>query len=102
MIYNFEEFNDNKLIREGVFNVLKARRQIMKLQGEVIDEYEKLIDENPKKFNDGKSVLKAVEDFARQKYKEIVNADGAMSFSQWWKDFERANSYMLDRTIFLK
>lgn len=102
MIYNFEEFNDNKLISEGVFSVLKARRQITKLQGEVIDAYEKLIDENPKKFNDGKSVLKEVEDFAFQKYKEIVTADGAMSFSQWWKDFEKANSYMLDRTIFLK
>jgi hypothetical protein len=29
-----------------------------------------------------------------------VTAEGALSFVQWWEDFEKAHTYMLDRTIF--
>ena len=74
----------------------------MKLQGAVVDEYERLIEENPKQFKKGEDVLKAVEDFAFKAYKKLVTVDGAMSYNQWWKEFKKANEYMLDKTVFSK
>lgn len=102
MIQSFEQFkqNDSESMNEGLLDALKTRKQIVKLQGTVVDEYERLIEEDPKRFRSGRDVLAAVKQFASKAYKEIVTAEGALSFSQWWGDFEKAHTYMLDRTIF--
>ena len=102
MIKTFEQFKNNEPVEEGLLDAFKTRNQLVKLQGVVADEYEKMLEENPKLFHDGKSVLRAVEVFAKDKYKEIVTAKDAMRFDEWWADFEKAHSYMLDRTIFKK
>lgn len=102
MIKTFEQFKNDTPVEEGLFDVFKTRKQIVKLQGVVADEYERLMEEEPKRFHDGKSVLKAVEQFAHKAYDEIVTAEDALSFPQWWADFEKAHSYMLDKTIFNK
>jgi hypothetical protein len=100
-IKTFEQFkNDNKPMNEGLIDMLKARKEILKLQSVVCDEYERLLQEDPKRFHDGKSVLKAVKDFALEAYDKIVKSEDALSFSQWWEKFEKSNSYMLDNTIF--
>ena len=100
-IKTFEQFkNENKPMNEGLIDMLKARKEILKLQGVVCDEYERLLQENPKKYKDGKSVLKAVEKFAQEAYEKIVKSEDALSFSQWWEKFEKSNSYMLDNTVF--
>lgn len=100
-IKTFEQFkNDNKPMNEGLIDMLKARKEILKLQSVVCDEYEKLLQDNPKKYQDGKSVLKAVKDFALEAYNKIVKSEDALSFSQWWEKFEKSNSYMLDNTVF--
>lgn len=41
MIQTFEQFkqNNNEAIHEGLLNALKTRKQIVKLQGTVVDEY---------------------------------------------------------------
>ena len=102
-IKSFEEFSSElNHIDEGLFDALKARKEIVKLQGAVTDEYEKLLQENPKKYKDGKSVLRAVEDFAKEAYKKIVKSEEAISFDDWWESFAKSNVYMLDRTVFLK
>lgn len=102
-IKSFEEFRGElNHIDEGLFDALKARKEIVKLQGAVTDEYEKLLQENPKKYKDGKSVLRAVEDFAKEAYKKIVKSEEAISFDDWWESFAKSNVYMLDRTVFLK
>lgn len=103
MIKSFEEFNSNTTtVEEGLFGAFKVRKQILEVQRQVVEAYEKLIEENPEKFKNGESVLKAVEQFARNAYKKIVTEKDALSFSQWWKDFEKSQSYLLDRTIFNK
>jgi hypothetical protein len=100
-IKTFEQFkNENKPMNEGLIDMLKARKEILKLQSVVCDEYERLLQEDPKKYQDGKSVLRAVEKFAQEAYKKIVKSEDALSFSQWWEKFEKSNSYMLDNTIF--
>ena len=106
-IKSFEEFkNDNSVkpevetVDEGLINAIKARKEILKLQSVVCDEYEKLLQNNPKKYQDGKSVLKAVEKFAQEAYKKIVKSEDALSFEDWWEKFEKSNSYMLDNTVF--
>jgi hypothetical protein len=100
-IKTFEQFkNENKPMNEGLIDMLKARKEILKLQSVVCDEYERLLQENPKKYKDGKSVLKAVEKFAQEAYEKIVKSEDALSFSQWWEKFEKSNSYMLDNTVF--
>jgi len=97
MIKTFDEF-----INEGLFGAIKGKKQILKVQGLVADEYERLIQEDPSKFKDGKSVLKAVEAFAADAYKKTVTAEGALTFPQWWEEFAKAHEYMLDRTVFNK
>lgn len=97
MIKTFDKF-----INEGLFGAIKGRKQILKVQGLVADEYERLMEEDPNRFKDGKSVLKAVEAFAADAYKKTVTAEDALTFEQWWKDFTKAHIYMLDRTVFNK
>lgn len=100
-IKSFEQFSSElNHIDEGLFDAFKARKEIVKLQGVVTDEYEKLLQEDPKKYQDGKSVLKAVEKFAQEAYKKIVKSEDALSFEDWWEKFEKSNSYMLDNTVF--
>ena len=100
-IKSFEQFSSElNHIDEGLFDAFKARKEIVKLQGIVTDEYEKLLQEDPKKYKDGKSVLKAVEKFAQEAYKKIVKSEDALSFEDWWEKFEKSNSYMLDNTVF--
>ena len=100
MIKTFDEFNNTSTIEEGFFDTLKARKQIIEVQSIVADAYEKLIQDEPKRFNSGKSVMKAIKSFAMNTYKKVVTAEGALTFSQWWEEFAKANEYMLDRTIF--
>jgi hypothetical protein len=99
MIKTFEEFN-NTPVEEGLFGAFKARNQIIKVQGLVVDECERLIQENPKRFTNAKSVLKAVEQFAYKAYKKIVTEEVALTFSQWWEEFEESQIRFLDRTVF--
>jgi hypothetical protein len=89
-----------KSLQEGLLDALKARKQITQVQGLVADEYEKLIDENPKKYRSGKQVLDMVWDFAKKTYDEVVDAEGAITFNQWWPEFSKAHANMLDRTVF--
>ena len=100
-IKSFEQFSSElNHIDEGLFDAFKARKEIVKLQGVVTDEYEKLLQEDPKKYKDGKSVLKAVEKFAQEAYKKIVKSEDALSFEDWWEKFVKSNAYMLDNTVF--
>ena len=99
MIKKFEEFN-NAPVEEGLFNGFKIRKQIVKLQGLVVDEYERLMEDDPKRFRNGEDVMDAVKNFATKTYKEVVTAEDAISFSDWWRDFSKAQAYMLDRQIF--
>lgn len=106
-IKSFEEFkNENSVkpevetVDEGLINAIKARKEILKLQSVVCDEYEKLLQEDPKKYQDGKSVLKAVEKFAQEAYKKIVKSEDALSFEDWWEGFAIAHVNMLDKTVF--
>ena len=102
MIKTFDEFNNSSTIEEGLFDKLKARKQILEVQGLVADAYEKLIQDEPKRFNSGKSVMRAIKSFALDTYKKVVTAEGALTFSQWWEEFAKSHEYMLDRTVFNK
>lgn len=101
-IKTFEEFKNTDTLEEGLLDSFKIRKQILKVQGLVSDKYEEILEKNPKAFNDGKSVLKSVKKFAEEIYKKIVTTKEAMTFNDWWEDFEKAHSYMLDKTIFKK
>ena len=100
MIKTFDEFNNSNTIEEGLLDKLKARKQILEVQGLVADAYEKLIQDEPKRFNSGKSVMQAIKSFALDTYKKVVTAEGALTFSQWWEEFAKAHEYMLDKTVF--
>ena len=99
-IKTFDEFNNNTPVEEGLFGAIRARKQILSVQSQVIEEYEKLIEEEPKRFYNGKSVLKAVESFAYDLYKKTVTEEDALTFTQWWREFEECHVRFLDRTIF--
>lgn len=98
MIKKFEEFVN---VNEGLFDMFKTRKQFAQLQKVVVDEYEKLI-EKDKNLKEGKYVLMAVKSFANKAYDKIITAEDALSFADWWKDFEKAHTYLLDKTVFGK
>ena len=100
MIKTFDEFNNSNTIEEGLLDKLKARKQILEVQGLVADAYEKLVQDEPKRFNSGKAVMQAIKSFALDTYKKVVTAEGALTFSQWWEEFAKAHEYMLDKTVF--
>jgi hypothetical protein len=100
MIKTFEQFKNDTPVEEGLFGAFRARKQILEVQSQVVEAYEKLIEKDPKRFNSGKSVLKAVESFAYDLYKKTVTEETALTFTQWWEEFEKAHTYMLDKTIF--
>lgn len=102
MIKTFNQFTQSNTIEEGLFDAIKGRKQILEVQSQVADAYEKLIQDNPKKFNSGKSVMQAIKSFAQDTYKKVVTAEGVLTFSQWWEEFAKAHEYMLDRTVFNK
>ena len=102
-IKSFEEFSSElNHIDEGLFDAFKARKEIIQLQGIVSDEYAKLLNDSPKKYTNGESVLKDIKSFAQDEYNKIVKSEDALSFEDWWESFAKSNAYMLDRTIFLK
>lgn len=98
MIQKFDEFVN---VNEGLFDMFKNRKQFAQLQKVVVDEYEKLI-EKDKNLKEGKYVLMAVKSFANKAYDKIITAEDALSFADWWKDFEKAHTYLLDKTVFDK
>ena len=102
-IKSVEQFSSElNHIDEGLFDAFKARKEIIQLQGIVSDEYAKLLNDSPKKYTNGESVLKDIKSFAQDEYNKIVKSEDALSFEDWWESFEKSNAYMLDRTIFLK
>lgn len=90
-----------KQTNEGLLDVFKVRKQITKLQGLVQDKIDKELEENPKKYRDGRSVLEAVKSFAKEAYdKTIENKEEAISFDDWWPNYAKANINMLNATVF--
>jgi hypothetical protein len=102
MIKKFEQFKNDapETVEEGLFDAFKIRKQIMEVQKQVVEEYEQLLENNPEHYRDGKSVMQDVKSFAFDTYKKVVTSKDALTFSQWWEDFEKSHAYLLDRTIF--
>lgn len=91
---------ENNEINEGLFDGFKLRKQFTQLQGAVTDEFEKLIEENPKKYRSGEDVMRAVEHEASKLYKEYITMEGGLTFNQWWKQFSQSNVHFLNMTTF--
>lgn len=88
-------------LNEDLLDAIKLRKQITELQGRVEQEYEAELENNPNKYRSGKQLLNAVYSKAQELYDEIVTLkDQAISFNDWWKQYEKANSHFLDMTIF--
>ena len=95
-----ESIENNATVEEGIFDGFKLRKQFAQLQGAVTDEFEKLIEENPKKYRKGEDVMRAVEYDAQKMYDEYITMDGAISFREWWGQFSKANAHFLNMTTF--
>ena len=89
----------SEYINEGLISAFKAQWQTTKVQGELIDLAEKMIEENPDKYRRGADVLKDLEGDAKKLYAQYVTVDDALDFNQWWKEFFKSASNMLDRMM---
>lgn len=89
----------DQYINEGLFGVFRAQAQITKVQGSIIDYAEKLINDNPDKYKSGSDVLRDCEGEASKLYKQYVTEPEALKFNQWWSDFKKSASRMLDRMM---
>ena len=73
-------------ICEGLFSAFKIQAQITKAQGQVFDYFEDHADEYKNEYD----IARDLEKIAHQAYKENVKEPGAMSFNQWFRDFEKS------------
>lgn len=111
-LYKVKELSERKMIdlkdyiseslNEGMFDGFKIKRQIVELQGAVADLYEELLEKNPDKFRSGREVMMYIKHDASKLYDKMITIDGAISFNDWWGEFSRAHSNMLDRFVFNK
>ena len=90
---------DESAVNEGLIGAIKARKQIVNLQGVVADAIDKLIEDNPKKYNSGKDVMDAIAKFAKEKYEEMVTEEDAISYDEWWKSYSEANTALYDKIL---
>lgn len=90
---------DESAVNEGLIGAIKARKQIVNLQGTIADAIDKLIEDNPKKYNSGKDVMNAIAKFAKEKYEEMVTEEDAISYDEWWKSYSKANIALYDRIL---
>lgn len=91
----------NEGLFSGITDAFAVRKQITELQGRVEEEYEKELEANPKRYRNGKQLLDSVKSKAYSLYNEIVTLkDKAISFNEWWRNYEKANARFLDMTIF--
>jgi len=90
---------DESAVNEGLLGAIKARKQIVNLQGTIADAIDKLIEDNPKKYNSGQDVMNAIAKFAKEKYEEMVTEEDAISYDEWWKSYSKANTALYDRIL---
>lgn len=90
---------DESAVNEGLIGAIKARKQIVNLQGTIADAIDKLIEDNPKKYNSGQDVMNAIAKFAKEKYEEMVTEEDAISYDEWWKSYSKANIALYDRIL---
>jgi hypothetical protein len=90
---------DESAVNEGLIGAIKAKKQIVNLQGVVADAIDKLIEDNPKKYNSGQDVMNAIAKFAKEKYDEMVTEEDAISYDEWWKSYSEANTALYDKIL---
>ncbi len=90
---------DESAVNEGLIGAIKARKQIVNLQGTIADAIDKLIEDNPKKYNSGQDVMNAIAKFAKEKYEEMVTEEDAISYDEWWKSYSEANTALYDKIL---
>lgn len=97
---NLNEFAKDKL-NEGLFDTFKVRKQFTELQGKLQDMIDTELEKNPKKYRSGKQLMDAFKRDAIDLYDKVITLkDEAMSFSDWWDNYSKANANFYDSTIF--
>lgn len=88
-IMNYEEF-----VNEGLISALKAKSQITKVQGAVLDKAYLLFTKQQKKYDtykdgwkDAEKILNGLETDAKNLFEKTVTAKDAIDKDQWWKEF---------------
>ena len=86
---------------EGLFDVFKVRKQFTELQGALQDMIDQELESNPKRYRSGKQLMDSMKQEASKLYDSIITMkDEAMSFSDWWDNYSKANARFYDATIF--
>jgi len=86
-------------MNEGLLSAIKARAQIVKVQGWFFDTAAQAIADNPKKYRKAEQLVDALESDARKEYKKVVTVEDALTFNDWWGDFRKSAINALERNF---
>lgn len=86
-------------MNEGLLSAIKARAQIVKVQGWFFDTAAQVIADNPKRYRKAEQLVDALESDARKEYKKVVTVEDALTFSDWWGDFRKSAINALERNF---
>jgi hypothetical protein len=97
-IKKIDEFISNP-VNEGLLSAIKARAQIVKVQGWFFDTAAQAIADNPKKYTKAEQLVNALESDAEKEYKKTVTVEDALTFRDWWGDFKKSAINALERNF---
>ena len=86
-------------VNEGILSAIKARAQIVKVQGWFFDAAAQAIADNPKKYTSAEQLVNALQSDAEKEYKKVVTVEDALTFRDWWGDFKKSAVNALERNF---
>ena len=91
-VLKFDEYSsDGKSVNEGLLSSFIAKGKITKIQGAVFTKVSELIEKDPEKYKDAKTILDAIENDAKKLYNkelgDMIKNKDVINANEWWRDF---------------
>jgi len=103
-VMRFDEYSsDKKRMNEGLLSGFIAKSRITKVQGAVFTKVGELLEKNPDKYKDAKSILRDIERDAKKLYNDelgdMIKSKDVINANQWWDDFAPKAEEMITQDI---
>ena len=103
-VMKFDEYSSEvKHVNEGLLSGLIAKSKITKVQGAVFTKVGELLEKNPDKYKDAKSILRDIERDAKKLYNDelgdMIKSKDVINANEWWKEFAPKAEEMITQDI---
>ena len=102
-VMKFDEYSSKGNVNEGLLSALVGKSKITKVQGVVFTKVGELLEKNPDKYKDAKSILRDIERDAKKLYNDelgdMVKDKKIITADEWWKEFAPKAEAMISQDI---